>query len=205
MRQHNASTSLIIITSFLLLAGMLCAFRGFTAEDGYIVSRYAENLARHHELTYNLGERICADFAAARVTKCALAAVFGNAIFWPKVASVFATAGALGAMLWGLRKDAFSVALCAAMVVPSPFIALWTVGGLETPFVLFLMTLLTLTARSRDRALFGAERIFLGGLLIGFGFLARYDTVTYSLPIGIYLLCRGRSIRRSIAALIPGA
>ena len=182
-------------------------FRGFTAEYGYIVARYAENLVRHHELTYNLGERVCAFTSPLHALLSALlAGMLGNAVFWPKMASLFATAGAFLAMLRGLRKDAFAVALCAAMVVPSPFIALWTIGGLETAFVLFLMTLLTLTARSNDRApVWAVDAYWLGGLLISLGFLARFDTVGV-FDSGRFLLALSRAIQSVDRSppLIPG-
>ncbi|HWE03124.1 MAG TPA: hypothetical protein VG326_12005 [Tepidisphaeraceae bacterium] len=206
MCRERRSAPLTVFASALLLAGILGTFWRFTAEDAYIVARYAENLARHGELTYNLGERICALTSPLHaLLSAALAALSGNALSWSKPASLLATAAALAATLWALRANTFSVVLCAAMIVPSPFIALWTVGGLETPFVLLLMTMLTLAARSKDSAPFGAGRILLAGLLIGLGFLARFDTLTYSIPVGCSLLVRGKSTRRSILSLLPGA
>ncbi|MGZ5304975.1 MAG: hypothetical protein ACXWDO_12730 [Bacteroidia bacterium] len=57
MTKHQQS---YLAGSIILAAGIWLAtkFFSFTADDGYILLRYAENFVHHGELSFNLGERI---------------------------------------------------------------------------------------------------------------------------------------------------
>src|SRR5580698_10569130 len=67
-------------------------------------------------------------------------------------ASILADGVSLGAAVFALRDRPRDAALFAVVVAPMPFIALWTVGGLETPFLLALITALVLLVRAPARA-----------------------------------------------------
>ena len=46
----------LLIAPFILCLAGLCIFPKWTVDDAFITYRYAENLARHGELTWNIGE-----------------------------------------------------------------------------------------------------------------------------------------------------
>jgi hypothetical protein len=83
-------------------------------------------------------------------------------------------------------------------------VTLWAVGGLETPILLFLVTVTVLLA---DGA---AERPGLGRLccvffLAGLAFLTRFDAALFMLPIVLHMMWRSRSARDIALATLIGA
>lgn len=121
------------LLAFSWLAAMV-ALMPFTAEDAYIVGRYAYHFVHHGELSFNLGERINALTSPLHVFVVAPLEVLG----WdsvragkPLAALVVLATVALVAVRY---RTALQVAVFA-LVALSPFTVLWTVGGLETPYV----------------------------------------------------------------------
>jgi arabinofuranosyltransferase len=86
-----------------------------------------------------------------------------------------------------------------------PSVLLWTFGGLETPLLLFLVTV-TVFLADRTRT----QPVSLGSLcavsvLAGLAFLTRYDSSLFFLPLVLYVALRARSAVRVLVALATGA
>ena len=136
-----------------LALGVLFAFfigrqaRGFLplfVDDGFISLRYAERFAHGHGLTWNDGERV---EGYSNLLWVLLIAPFGRLLrddyvlaarAWGLLGSVVAAA----ALPW-FRKDRWADlaggALGGAVVVATPAMAVWSIGGLEQPIVAALL------------------------------------------------------------------
>ncbi|MBN1811534.1 MAG: hypothetical protein JXA14_06845, partial [Anaerolineae bacterium] len=67
----------------------LILFFGFTADDAFIVARYAENLVRLGELVFNAGERVSALTSPLHAfINAFLYAAFGDTIVANKLAAI---------------------------------------------------------------------------------------------------------------------
>jgi hypothetical protein len=163
--------------------GLLLLYASFTAEDAYIVYRYAENLVRGEGLVFNAGEPINALTSPLHALLCAgLYAATGASAAASKVAGAVAVGVACALALASRRYPPALQLLFAGFVALSPLVALWTVGGLETPFLLAWVTLSLLLAEralasgaARDHAAFSVA--------LGLAFLTRYDSVVFCVPL----------------------
>jgi hypothetical protein len=195
----------IVAAAVALKITIVALFHGFYADDAYIVYRYAERLVQGKGLTFNDGEPISALTSPFHALLAALLyAVTRHTPEANLAASILADGVSLGAAVWALSSRPRDAALFAVVVAPMPFIALWTVGGLETPFLLAMITAITLIARRPDAAR-PARREVLLYLLVGAAFLARYDSSVVTAPIAIATLLRSRARGRTLLAALPGA
>ncbi|MCB9681542.1 MAG: hypothetical protein H6733_08745 [Alphaproteobacteria bacterium] len=116
--------------------GALCSlFRGFVLDDAYITFRYAENLALHGELTWNLGEDPVEGFTSMSwvLVHAPLIALGLDPVACSKVLSVGAGLGLLALLAWiGRRADAALSGVVLAALAASPAFALLTEQGMET-------------------------------------------------------------------------
>jgi hypothetical protein len=142
----------------LALAVGLLAFHAnhfdFINDDAFISFRYADNLVRHGELTYNIGERVegYTNFLWTMVIAAVLA-LGADPVPWSKalgVASSISTLCALfvftrwwtrssGSDAGALRSPMWCVAAPLFLGLNSAFAA-WSEGGLETALFTFLIT-----------------------------------------------------------------
>ncbi|EAR52154.1 hypothetical protein OG2516_01919 [Oceanicola granulosus HTCC2516] len=181
----------------LLVAGCAAAFVGlcalfwpFVADDALIVGRYARNAAAGHGLVYNIGEYVSA-------LTSPLHALLETALAWLGLDPVqayrlLAPALVLAGWLAAVRQTGLGGAallLFSALSLFSPFLALWTVGGLETPLLACLATLFVarLSRMVRADAATGADLLWLGGLA-GLMFVTRYDSALVSVPLLLAVL-----------------
>jgi len=201
----------------LLAAIALCAlwharWYDFVCDDAFIALRYAKNLVEHHELAYNLGQRVegftsplwvlliaVAGFAGAPILSAThmLGGLSGLATFW-----------ALTVFWDELEPDApwLVLAPAAALAVSTPFAA-WIFGGLETPLFVAAYTLgLALLART---ARIGDLRSYLhAGIAVALCTLCRPEGATL-IAIGSVLTCVHSSnanvsrLRRVFAWIAP--
>jgi hypothetical protein len=89
------------------------------------------------------------------------------------------------------------------LVLLPPCILMWTVGGLETPLLLFLATLAVfLIGGTRPVSLSLLCVVF---LLAALAFLTRFDSVLFFLPLLLYAASKARSASRVLIATIVAA
>ncbi len=138
------------VTVSLILACLLLVnhalFFNFLNDDAFISFRYADNLVRHGELVFNLGERV--EGYTNFLWTVLMAAVLGLGLdvgTWSKILSI---AAALSTMLVLTRflENLITerhplITLAAWLLAAAPCYACWSTGGLETQLFTLLMTL----------------------------------------------------------------
>jgi len=201
----------------LLAAIALCAlgharWYDFVCDDAFIALRYAKHLVEHHELSYNLGQRV-EGFTSPLWVLLIAAAGFAHV---PISIATHLLGGAAGlATFWAmtvfwdeLEPEApwLALAPATALALSAPFAA-WIFGGLETPLFVASYTLgLALLARAWR---LGDSRSSLhAGITVALCTLCRPEGATL-IAIGSVLIC-GRSssassplIRRFLAWVWP--
>jgi len=169
----------------------LCAlFSPFVADDAYIVGRYARNAAQGHGLVYNPGEYVSALTSPLQALLETLLAFLGldPVASYRQIAPLLVLAGWIVAVReTRIRGKAFLLFTVAGLF--SPFLALWTVGGLETPILACLATLFTSRLMAMKRAGLARWHDFPWlGLLAGLMFLTRFDSVLVTAPVLLAIL-----------------
>ncbi len=171
-------TAILCLT--MVAIALVALFFRFTADDAFIVARYARNLSSGQGFVFNPQEHVSA------LTSPAEALVMAAMSFWfPNVMTAYKLVSAalvIGTLLLVARlafSDLWGVAAFLIATLISPFIAMWTVGGLETPLLLTVVTWLTYMAglqitRSRLTAVVALSAV---------AFLVRYDSVLFCAPI----------------------
>lgn len=180
-------------------AGLLVLFFAFTAEDAWIVARYARNAVETGALVFNRGEVVNALTSPLdALLRVALHAATPNPILAHKIAAIGFSLATLtiGLALLSGRRDAQGVFL-ALTALSAPF-ALWTVGGLETPLLALLATAFAACLWT------SAPRLSTAAWIAGLAFLARHDSVLFTGPALLWAL-RGHAIGRWIATGIMAA
>jgi len=205
----------MIVIACLFIAMCTC-FWSFTAEDAFIVYRYAENCASGEGLAFNQGERVSALTSPLHaLLTTSLFLLSGQSEMANKLAGMTAVLGAALLLICSELKAARDRLLAAALILLSPFLVLWTVGGLETPFLIALvMTGFVLAGRCcRTPELSNALSL---SIALGLMVLTRFDAVLFAAPsLLMVLVHRARSNgdqgRRSLSILelscylLPGA
>ncbi|WP_289043323.1 hypothetical protein [uncultured Aliiroseovarius sp.] len=185
-KQHRRELDYPIIFGSALGFLTLCAlFWPFAADDAYIVGRYAQNAAAGNGLVYNVGEQVSAltsplhALLETALAYCGLDPVNSYRI----IAPMLVLAGWFAAVReTGIRGH--TLVIFTAVSLFSPFLALWTVGGLETAILSFTATLLVsrLVVMTRVGTAANLDFVWLG-LLAGLMFLTRYDSILVTAPI----------------------
>jgi hypothetical protein len=166
-------------------------FARFTADDSYIVARYAANLVDHGALVYNLGEQVSA--LTSPLHALLLAALYwatGEPIASYKVVAVLVAIATFGAVLARFRGAPQSFVVAAMLLLASHPLLLWTFGGLETPLLTALVTAMALGASSNQER--SARRVAWIVLLGGLAFLTRHDSALFTAPVLFFVLRQAR-------------
>lgn len=191
-RTHHGTVSkrpsghLWLVPGAAVLATSVALLYRFTAEDAYIVARYAENLVQHGVLHFNVGEPVNALTSPLHaLVEAALYGLTGATLGTYKVLGV----GCLLATAWrvvgSLRAD--PVAQGAALLVAvAPCTVLWSVGGLETPLLMWLVTTLVAMALAPHPS---RADVVAASAVAALCVLTRYDAVLLAGPavIGVWL------------------
>jgi hypothetical protein len=153
----------------------------FTVDDAYIVFRYARRLVTAGEWAFNPGEPVMAFTSPLHAILAAmLIAVTGaHALSINKIVMMLLVAASAWLLVRQQAGGPRTRALVLVMLVGSPFIWMWAVGGLETMMVACLVA-----AFARLHARSDAPGVaFAMAALAGAIFLARYDSVFFVLPV----------------------
>lgn len=175
------------------------AFFGFTADDAFIVERYAQNLVGHGELAFNLGERVSALTSPlhALLVSLVLALVGPDTLeLANKCLGLVAVLAACGFAGFAVVTHDGQRALFFAGALVSPFVWLWTVGGLETPYLLAAVTMVAalyvrITQADSKTCVWWISVFSAAALLL------RLDSCLFLAPIWVSLMLRQR--RSSLA------
>jgi hypothetical protein len=196
----------VLVACMALAAGgfivLLAIFLPFTAEDAWIVARYARNAVEHGELVFNRGEYVNALTSPLdALLRIALHAATADPATAHKICAAFLSAASLGIGLYALRPDRLAQTLFLALTALSAPFVLWTVGGLETPLIAFLITGFAACFWSPP------PRLYWAALLAGLAFLARHDSILFTAPVLLWALWREPFSRwigvGTVAALAP--
>jgi arabinofuranosyltransferase len=172
-------------------------FAKFTAEDAFITYRYAENWINTGSLVYNTGEPINAMTSPFHaIFSAAIFQLTGNTVLGNKIVAVILLL--LSALIvWNQFRDSPRWQMFAlVLVLLPPSVILWTFGGLETPLLLFLVTVTVSLANREPPFKFGLVcAVF---LLAGLGLLTRYDSVLFFVPLTVYVAFNARSVKYAV-------
>ena len=188
----------------IIVAMSVIALFNFTAEDAYITYRYAENFVNTGALVYNLGEPINAMTSPLHAAlSSALFYVMGHTVLGNKLLALLLLLLSSGLVWNRFRSVPHAQLLALVLILTPPATVLWTLGGLETPLLLFLATLTVILANRAPPFRLGS----LCGLflLAGFAFVTRYDSILFFLPVMIYAASKARSARHVLVAVLVGA
>ena len=189
-----------------IYVALLNWYWSFTADDAYIVYRYAENLIDGHGLVFNLGEPVSALTSPLHAFLCAaLYALSGWTVLAHKVAAALMVPAAMWfAVCRSGLTERYRV-LAMSFVLLCPLVILWTVGGLETPLLLSLI-LCVYALRPRANAPRGQIAAF--SLGCGLCVLTRYDAALFVTTVAasswIVYLVATRRLLDTIVWAVPG-
>ena len=176
----------------------------FTAEDAYITYRYAENFVKIGSLVYNQGEPINAMTSPLHaILSAAFFSVTGQTVLSNKIlALLLLLVSAI--LVWNhFRNHPQWQLLALILILMPPSVLLWTFGGLETPILLFLVTVTVLLIK-RNPA-FDLNLLCLIFFLAGLAFLTRYDSILFFLPSTLYAASKERSLKHVLIAIAGAA
>jgi len=174
---------LYIATLTVVVIG-LSLFFGFTAEDSFISLRYARNVFSGHGPIYNHGENINAMTSPLHVFILYLFFyITENTELANKIMGISCAITSAAILARAFRGNGYLVALAVATAISPAPVLLWSVGGLETPLLLLLVTIsvpLVLAIVERQQYVWNYLVLCLVG---GIAFLVRYDSAIYFGPI----------------------
>ncbi len=187
----------------MLTAISMVFYFSFTAEDAFITYRYAENFVNTGSLVFNEGEPINAMTSPFHaLLSAALFFATGHTVLANKLlAVVLLLVSALFVWVRFKQQPQWQVLALALILLP-PSVLLWTFGGLETPILLFLTTATVILADRTSRI--GLSLLCVVLLLAGLGFLTRYDSFLFFLPVVLHAASKARS-PKDIAIALMGA
>jgi hypothetical protein len=176
----------VLVLAACLLLVVHAGWFEFVNDDAFISFRYADNLVRHGELTFNPGERVegYTNFLWT-LTMAGVLALGGDPVPWGHGLGVLFGVGTLLLVVrflarWraapGARPEPRAVdALAALWLAAAPGYACWSSGGLETQQFTCLATLglLRFLLEGRDAAAGLAQRVPWSGAILGLSAMAR--------------------------------
>jgi arabinofuranosyltransferase len=208
---------LIVITYTLVV---LVIFPKWTMDDAYVTFRYADNLANHSELTWNIGEDpiegytgIALPVALAILIKAGISPVLGSKVIG--VMSFFLGGLMLFLVLRKLAIRELVRGIVLLLYFTAPFMFVHSLSGLETilfstVIVACVFTLLLCLEPSRYQSLNETLLLF----LLLFASLVRPEgvvlAVTYMIAVGFAKLKYSKSefwpfvVRLTLVYILPG-
>lgn len=175
-QQSYLAGSIILAVS----AWLSSKFFAFTADDSYILLRYAENFVHHGELSFNLGERINALTSPLHGTiTIILSFLTGKYLLYAgKIFMAILLLATVFIISHRHTSKPLVFILPLLVFLLSPFVLMWTFGGLETILLLFIITLLSSVSLKPA----STQNFYAMCLIAGFAFVARFDSVIFTAP-----------------------
>jgi len=166
--------------------------------------RYAENFIDFGALVFNKGEPV------STMTSPLQALVYsffykltGSTLIPNKILSIFLLFATVFLALWHFKKERYCQIIVLSVLLLSPCILLWTVGGLGTPMLMLTATALTVLAYTDKRP--EAPKIIAVSIIAGLAFFMRQDSVLFTAPLVLQLFIRSHNLKISVLAALIGA
>ncbi len=179
-------------------------FAAFTADDAYIVARYAVNARDVGDWAFNPGEPVSALTSPLYgMVLTGLSFLASNPLPLYKAFALMAMVAASTLLLasYGMeRREAMPLA--AVLVAPS--VILWTFAGLETPLLAAIVMVMAAVYTQMDAG--NARRLPVLAALAGLAVLTRYDAVLFAGPVLLAALAQASQSwkKRLIAVALAG-
>lgn len=181
---------------------MAAAFFPLPADDAWIVARYATRIAGGHGMIYNIGEQVNALTSPFHLgVLVALQSLAADFVTPYRALCAIAVAAVLVAFAWHRWGRSWTTSFFLALTLACPFVAFWTVGGLETPMLLCACAAIAFLALDTGDARRAAWIVALAALAI----LIRYDAVLFVAPVALHAAWRHRADVRVRVALAVAA
>lgn len=175
----------------------------FTAEDAYIVCRYAENFVDIGSLVFNEGESICALTSPLHaLLESGLYMLTGATLLSYKVLSLVFVVLSVVIILRLFGDRPYSQVVVVSVLLLCPCVILWTVGGMETPVLMFLLTVLCALVYAEGEISLTRQCIIC--FVAGLSFVTRFDSVLFTVPMVLYSAARGGGRKKFIIAALLG-
>jgi arabinofuranosyltransferase len=169
---------------------------GFTADDAFIVYRYARNCVAGEGLVFNPGDHVSALTSPLHALLCTLLELLPfSIVITNKLLSLALVAGAC---LWACRRlnyGPFLAFLFSGTVLASPLVIFWSVGGLETPYLLVLFVIAYCLLGSNEESP-SRRTTCIASLICGICFLARHDSILFTGPMLVHGITRQLAHKR---------
>ena len=156
-------------------------FATFTADDAYIVGRYAVNARDVGDWAFNPGEPVSALTSPLHgLVLTGLSFIASDPLPVYKAVALMAVMASSMVLLvtYGVER---SEAMPLAAVLVAPSVILWTFAGLETP--LLAAIIMAMTAIGAQTQAGNARRLPVLAVLAGLAVLTRYDAVLFAGPV----------------------
>ena len=203
MRAARLQVAVYVCAAIFAVATSM-GFAAFTADDAYIVARYAVNARDTGAWAFNSGEHVSAMTSPLHgliLVALSLAAADPLPLYKAIAAAAVAVSFTLLLLGYGIeRREAMPL----AAVLVAPGMILWTFAGLETPLLAAIITAMA-AVYSRRKA--GGDRSLIAiAAMAGLAVLTRYDAVLFAGPVFLAALGdAGQSARqRFIAVVVAG-
>ncbi|MGQ0723257.1 MAG: hypothetical protein ACT4PE_17045 [Candidatus Eiseniibacteriota bacterium] len=202
MKRH--ATRIALGAAVLVFVVASWRFAPFTAEDAYITALHARNLVESGTLSFNTGEHVSALTSPLHaLLEAALHAVTKAIVPANKALSLAAMLVAAWIALRRTTPTSGARLGWATVVIASPAVILWTWGGLETPYLFLLATLLA--ERTLAPEPWNARRMAVVHLTAGLMFLTRHDAAFFAAPLVVHSWSRVRRIVPILGTVLLGA
>jgi hypothetical protein len=186
-----AALAFFTVTSFFFLR--------FTADDAYIVARYAVNARDVGEWTFNRGEHISAMTSPLHgILLVGLSFLAADPLpLYKAMAVVLVVASFLWLIVrYGVHRR--EATLFAAVLVAPSFI-LWMSAGLETPLLAAIVTAMAVVSYLQPS---GKRSLFTLALLTGLAVVTRYDAVLSAGPLFLSAIARAYAKKPDVSVRV---
>ena len=214
-RQLRTVFAIAAVISLALSLPIVRKLYAYTADDAYLIARYAAHLVESGRPVFNPGEPVNAITTPLTMLVMSLLYLLSPENVMPLYKG-FGLALYLIGLGIVLRATRSAVAMCIFIVLISlsPYHSLWLAGGLETPLLSFLLLLMAVLATRRpadspeEAPTFGASMAI--AVLASLAFATRFDSVLFTAPLLLHLMWRQRPSRRAaavaaVSGLLPAA
>ena len=197
----------LLLAALAFFAATTAFFFPFTADDSYIVARYAVNARDRGEWVFNAGEHVTAMTSPVHgMLLVGLSFLADDPLQLYKVVAVALVTGSFAWLLarYGVRRRE---AIPLAAVLTAPSVVLWMAAGLETPLLAAIVAIIAGLLYMSESS--SARSFFVVAALTGLAAITRYDSVLFVGPVFLAALLQPRRAwtervgAMAVAAVVP--